>query len=60
MTIKDPYPLSRIDDFMAKIGDCTVFSTLYLHSGYHQVPLAAELEELTGFLLLHLGTTIIN
>lgn len=49
LTIKDPYPLPRIDDLMAKIGDCSIFSTLDLHSGYHQIPLAAESEELTGF-----------
>ena len=49
LTIKDPYPLPRIDDLMAKIGDCSIFSTLDLHSGYHQIPLAADSEELTGF-----------
>ena len=48
-TIKDPFPLPRIDDLMAKIGDCSIFTTLDLHSGYHQIPLAEDSEELTAF-----------
>ena len=49
VTIKDPFPLPRIDDLMAKIGDCSVFSTLDLHSGYHQIPLEKDSQELTAF-----------
>lgn len=49
ITIKDPYPLPRIDDLMAKIGDCSIFTTLDLHSGYHQIPLSPDSQPLTGF-----------
>ncbi|CCH59505.1 hypothetical protein TBLA_0B06850 [Henningerozyma blattae CBS 6284] len=48
-TIKDPFPMPRIDDLFAKIGDCTIFSTLDLHSGYHQIPMNHKSEKLTGF-----------
>lgn len=49
LTVKDPFPLPRIDDLMAKIGDCSVFSSLDLHSGYHQIPMDPASAELTGF-----------
>lgn len=49
MTIKDPFPLPRIDDLMAKIGDCSVFSSLDLHSGYHQIPMDPDSAPLTAF-----------
>ncbi|CAL9738378.1 unnamed protein product [Monosporozyma servazzii] len=49
MTIKDPFPLPRIDDLIAKIGDCSVFSTLDLHSGYHQIPMDPDSAPLTAF-----------
>ena len=34
---------------MAKIGDCSIFTTLDLHSGYHQIPLTEESQPLTAF-----------
>lgn len=49
MTIKDPFPLPMIDDLIAKIGDCSVFSTLGLHSGYHQIPMDSDSAPLTAF-----------
>lgn len=49
ITVKDPFPLPRIDDLMAKVGDCSVFSTLDLHSGYHQIPLSPDAQPLTAF-----------
>ncbi|QLL34080.1 hypothetical protein HG536_0F04050 [Torulaspora globosa] len=41
-TIKDPFPLPRIEVLLAKIGNSAVFSTLDLHSGYHQIPVKEE------------------
>lgn len=49
ITIKDPFPLPRIDDLMAKIGDCSIFSTLDLHSGYYQIPMEPDSQPLTAF-----------
>ncbi|CCH61609.1 hypothetical protein TBLA_0F00655 [Henningerozyma blattae CBS 6284] len=49
VTVKDPFPLPRIDDLLSKLGDCALFTTLYLHSGYHQIPLDPDSEEMTGF-----------
>lgn len=37
VTVKDPFPLPRIDNLLAKIGSSTIFTTLDLHSGYHQI-----------------------
>lgn len=39
VTVKDPFPLPRIDNLLAKIGSSTIFTTLDLHSGYHQIPM---------------------
>ena len=47
--VKDPFPLPRMDDFMVKIGDCSIFTTLDLHSGYHHIPLESDAKYLTAF-----------
>ena len=36
-TVKDTYPLPRIDDCLDTLGGSTWFSTMDLRSGYHQV-----------------------
>ena len=49
VTVKDPFPLPRIDAILAEIGSNQVFSTLDLHSGYHQVPITEEDQYKTAF-----------
>jgi RNase H-like domain found in reverse transcriptase/Reverse transcriptase (RNA-dependent DNA polymerase)/Integrase core domain/Integrase zinc binding domain len=40
-TTHDCYPLPNIMDFSGRLAGCTVFSTVDLVKGYHQVPMAA-------------------
>ena len=39
-TIKDSYPLPRMDECIDSLGEANIFSTLDCNSGYWQVPLA--------------------
>jgi hypothetical protein len=41
ITTPDRYPLPNIQDLNNRLAGCTVFSTLDLVKGYHQVPVAA-------------------
>ncbi|KAJ9520658.1 hypothetical protein QJQ45_007456 [Haematococcus lacustris] len=41
-TLRDQYPLPRIDDLFDKLAGCTVFSSLNLQAGYHQIRIPAE------------------
>jgi len=40
ITIKNRYPLPRIDDLLNQLKEAIYFSKLDLHSGYHQVRVA--------------------
>ena len=41
-TVRDTYPLPRIDDCIDSLGEATVFYTLDCNSGYWQIPIAEE------------------
>lgn len=48
-TKRDHYPLPRIEDLLDRLSGQTVFTTLDLASGYHQIPIAEESIEKTAF-----------
>ena len=49
VTIKDAYPIQRIDESLSKLGDAKFFTTLDLGSAFWQVPLRKKDREKTGF-----------
>ena len=49
-TVRDVYPLPRIDDFLDHLGGAKVFSSLDLKSGYWQVPMSSDSERKTAFI----------
>ena len=49
MTHCDAYPLPRIDATLDSLGDCSLFTTLDLASGYWQVEVAEPDKEKTAF-----------
>ena len=49
LTVKNRYPLPRIDDLMDRLQGATVFSSLDLASGYHQVRIPEEDVPKTAF-----------
>ena len=48
-TLLDAYPLPNIEEKVAKIAKCSVFSTLDLKSAYYQVPLLVKNQPYTAF-----------
>ena len=55
VTVKDTYPLPRMDECLDSLGDATIFSALDCNSGYWQLPIAHEDRDKTTF-TCHAGT----
>ena len=51
VTVRDSFPLPRIDDLLHKVGQARVFSKMDLQSGFHQVPMEEASVETTAFTL---------
>ena len=51
MTVKNKYPLPRIDDLFDQINGAKIFSKIDLRSGYHQVWVKDEDIHKTAFQL---------
>ncbi|KAJ9514839.1 hypothetical protein QJQ45_028614 [Haematococcus lacustris] len=49
ITIRDQYPLPRIDDLFDQLAGKSVFSSLDLQAGYHQISIPAEDVPKTAF-----------
>jgi hypothetical protein len=50
LTVKDCYPIPKIEDIIARLGKASIFSKLDLASGYHQVKLRVEDRHKTAFI----------
>ena len=49
ITIRDSYPIPRMDECIDSLGEATVFTTLDCNSGYWQIPLSEEEKDKTTF-----------
>lgn len=49
ITVKEPFPLPKIDQLLAQVGKSCCFSNLDLHSGYHQIPIKEQDIHKTAF-----------
>ena len=48
-TVKDRYPLPRIDLLLDRLGQASFFLKLDLAQGYHQIAMAVDLVEKMAF-----------
>jgi hypothetical protein len=49
LSLKDSYPLPRMDECIDSLGDATIFSKLDCNSGYWQIPVLPEDRDKTSF-----------
>jgi len=49
MTVKDAYPIPRMDECIDSLGDARVFSPLDCNAGYWQIPVAEQDKHRTAF-----------
>ena len=49
VTVKDAYPIPRIDESLSKLGDANFFTNLGLGSAFWQVPLRKQDRDKAGF-----------
>ena len=49
VTKADTFPLPRMDDILDQLGNCKIFSTLDLKSGYWQIMVHPDSQEKTAF-----------
>ena len=56
VTVKDRFPLPRIDDLSDKLKDARYFSSVDLQQGFHQIKIAEEDDPKTAF-ITHQGCT---
>lgn len=49
-TIKDRFPLPRVDDFLEHLKDCKYFTSLDMASGYHQIEMDEDSVSKTAFI----------
>jgi Reverse transcriptase (RNA-dependent DNA polymerase) len=49
ITVRDSYPLTRMDECIDALGDAKIFTTLDCNSGYWQIPVRPEDREKTTF-----------
>jgi len=54
-TVRDSYPLPRMDDCLDSLGDAQFFSTFDCNAGYWKIPIAEEGNTKTAF-TFHCGT----
>jgi hypothetical protein len=48
-TVRDTYPVPRVDELLQRVGGCSVFSKIDLNNAYHQLPMFPTDSHKTAF-----------